>query len=816
MSKHINKKTLALAISTIVAAQTGSAQEAEKAETWSIEEVIVTSQKRMQTLQDVPIAVSAYSGDFINSTNIKDAKQLSILTPGVTGDSEDSFLDSINIRGIVTNDFGVGAEPSVGLYQDGVYLGRTGGAVTSFYDMEVVEVVKGPQGTLFGRNSSAGAISMTTNKPTDEESGSISAGVGDNNFNTFKGHINVPLNDEFAMRAAIYHEEEDGWINNLEGGRDYGNTNIDAGRLSFSFTGEQLSAVLSMEYEDREQDGTVYTVQNTNNSLIASPDENLGLVKIPKLEGWESPTSKYGEVASDLGNDSVDEGEVWGVSLTLEYELNEDYLLTSISAARGHNYTYAEDFDGSAYAIDHYGQDQNQDYYSQELRLNYDGEGPITWFVGASFYKENLKADISDSYDEDTQCNFSGAAYAAAYYGIDSLIDQNSNYYNNYAGGCANYYVTDYTFDYYGFTGNGAGLVSERRAVDAEYDGWGIYGDATWEATETIDITLGLRYTEDNRNFGLWMKEDTELNFLSIFNGAAYTDGYVYEDESWENFSPRIAVNWNVSYDMSVYANVSQGYKAGGFNSSDLGYISGVSGEDFLLAALNGGSADATDSVQLESFDEEEVLNFELGIKSKWWDNRVEVNASIFKYEFEGYQVNFYDADTNATKVVNAGDAEGMGFEADIRILPTANLDIYLGFSILDTELSSLTNSKICDTACEGNTLPGTVETSYAFVATYTLPLATNEMRFILENFYQDDFSVDFDGRNELRGDGFNKTNLRAVYAHNDGWSAELYVENVTGEEYYKGAAYADASIGSHRFAPAKPRFVGFNLSYDF
>jgi iron complex outermembrane receptor protein len=789
----INKKALPLAISAIIAAPVVIAQEqdASKSNTWAIEEVIVTSQKRMQTLQDVPIAVSAYSGDFINSVNIKDAKQLSILTPGVTGDSEDSFLDSINIRGIVTNDFGVGAEPSVGLYQDGVYLGRTGGAVTSFYDMEVVEVVKGPQGTLFGRNSSAGAISMTTNKPTDEFSGSISAGVGDNKYETLTGIINIPLNDSFAMRAAIYHEEEDGWIKNLSGGRDYGGTNIAAGRLGFSYTGEKLSAVLAFEYEDREQDGSVYNVLNVDGE--------------PRILGWERPSPKYGTIDSDLGSDSTDEGEVWGTTLTLEYELSDDYLFTSISAVRGHNYTYFEDFDGSGFAIDHYAQDQEQKYYSQEFHLNYDGEGAITWFVGASAYKEELQADISDSYDEDTQCDFAAAAYYAT---PDSAYDQD-------LGGCATYY----SFYYYSggtYGSPGAGYVTERRSVDAEYDGWGIYGDATWEATEDFSITVGARYTEDNRDFGLWVKEDVGLSNPSIFNGAAYTTGYVYESESWDNLSPRVAVNWNVTYDISLYANVSQGYKAGGFNSSDMGYVDGVSGFDFFLAALNGGSADATGSVVLEKFDEEKVQNIEFGIKSKWWDNRIEINASIYQYEFDDYQVNFFDAGTSAIKVVNAGDAEGKGFEADIHVLPTANLDIYFGFSILDTELTKLTDQRICDTDCVGNTLPGTVETSYALVATYTVPLEDSEIRFTFENFYQDDFSVDFDDRKGLRGDDFNKSNIRAVFAHNDGWSAELYVENVTDEQYYKGAAYSDFSIGAHQIAPAKPRFLGFNLRYEF
>ncbi len=803
MTKHsrFTRHSLALAVSGAISLGSATALAQEK---WAIEEVTVTAQKREQSLQDVPLSVSAFSGNMIRDAKVTDAKELSVLTPGVTGDSDDSFLDSINIRGIVTNDFGVGAEPSVGMYQDGVYLGRTGGAVTSFFDISGVEVVKGPQGTLFGRNSSAGAISIKTNRPdTQALSGSIDVGLGEDNYNTFTGVINVPLSDQWAMRAAIYHEEVDGWIKNLAGGDDYGWNNNDAARVSFGYEGDKLSAVLALEYEDREANGSIYNVTNLPNE--------------PQVTGWDQPTSKYGVVNSDLGSASKDEGEVWGATLTLEYDLNSDYSLTSITAIRGHNYAYLEDFDGSPFAIDHYGQDQEQKYYSQEIRLNYNGDGPVTWFAGASFYKEKLKAKVTDSYDEDQQCGFATAAYYASEYGgTYDPADYN----------CASYYYFAYAANYGASgpldNGPGAGYITESRYVDAEYDGWGIYGDATWHATDSIDLTFGLRYTEDSRDFGLWVTED-EGNYPSVFNGAAYTDTYVYTDNTWENLSPRIALNWTVSEELSAFVNISRGYKAGGYNSSDLEYLNGTSGYDFLFDAIVNAvdgdgsvSANATGLVDIPAFDEETVLNYEMGIKSNFWDRRVQLNASIYQYEFEDYQVNFFNSDTNTVNVANAGDAEGRGLEADIRILPTPNLDIYLGVSLMDTELVKVKSEAICDTDCKGNQLPGTVETSYALVATYTLPVDKGDWRFTLENFYQDDFSVDFDDRKDLRGDDYNKVNARVGFESHTGWSASVYVENLTDEEYYIGAAYSDFTIGAHRIGPQRGRFVGAEMSYNF
>lgn len=780
--------TTALATAVGVAMGGGYAVADDEAN-WALEEIIVTAQKREQSLQDVPITISAFSGDFIKDANIKDAKHLSVLTPGVTGDSDDSFLDTINVRGIVTNDYGVGAEPSIGLYQDGVYLGRTGGAVTSFFDIAGVEVVKGPQGTLFGRNSSAGAISMRINKPVQEFEGSVNIGVGQNDFNSFTGVINIPLSDRWAMRSAIYHEEENGWIKNLVGGHDYGSANIDAIRTSFRYTGDKVDATLSLEYEDREQDGTIYNVTNVAGE--------------PQLTAWETPSSRFGVVASDLGNDSVDEADVWGATLTVEYDLSEDYQLTSISAIRGHNYRYLEDYDGSAFSIDHFGQEQDQTYYSQELRLNYNGDGPVTWFVGASVYKEKLEAEVSDTYDEDQQCGFITAAYYAAEYGAT---------YDPSAYNCANYYYSVA----YGLSGPGAGQVTESHLVDAEYDGWGVYGDATWHATETIDITVGVRYTEDNRDFGLWMLEDSEHNYPSIYNGAAYTDGYLRASESWDNISPRFAVNWNLDDNLSVYLNLSRGYKAGGFNANDISYRTGVNGFDFYVAQATGGSGDATADAVLTTFDEETVLNYEIGMKSSWWNKRLQFNASIYQYDFKDYQVNFFDEEPNATVVTNAGDAEGSGLEADLHVLPMPNLDIYLGLSLMETELTKVKAAEICETDCTGNTLPGTVEKSYALVATYTLPTEAGDWRLTLENFYQDDFVIDFDGRSTLRGDDFSKINLRLGFESPTGWGAEIYVENLSNEQYYKGGYYHADSVGSSRFGPAKERFVGVDINYDF
>ena len=325
-STQIVRKTL---LSAAVAA---AALSAGKLSAVQIEEIIVTTQKREQSLQDVPISVSAFTGSFMEKAQISDAKQVASLTPGVSGDTDDSFLDSMNVRGISTNDFGVGAEPSIGLYQDGIYLGRTGGAVSSFFDIEMVEVVKGPQGTLFGRNASSGAISITTVKPEDEFGGSIDVGLGQDGYGEVTAMVNTPINDQFSSRLAVYHQQQDGWVTNINDGGQVGAVENTAARFTLAFENENITSSLTLEYEDRQAPPTIYQAFD--------PDET-GLP-------FYSTDAAEDEFTSDVSSaDLVDEGEVWGATLHVEVDLGNDYSLSSVTGLRGHNYYYLEDFDGS-------------------------------------------------------------------------------------------------------------------------------------------------------------------------------------------------------------------------------------------------------------------------------------------------------------------------------------------------------------------------------------------------------------------------------------------------------------------------------------
>ncbi|MFW2422532.1 MAG: TonB-dependent receptor [Porticoccaceae bacterium] len=803
----LNRRLLAAAITASVA-HTGH--------TATIEEVLVTAQKREQSAQDIPMTISAFSGSFIDSAQITDAKELALLTPGVAGNSDDSFLDTINIRGISTNDFGVGAEPSVGVYQNGIYLGRTGGALSSFFDIDRVEVIKGPQGTLFGRNASAGAITVHTNRPTDEQGGSAEVGVGQDGYTEMTVVANLPINDEWSSRMALYRETKDGWVENSINGQTVGELEVSAARFTVQHQNDLVTSVLTVEHEDRLLPPSLYQ---------SFDPEQLDFDFLTNLSSAED------SFESDLDSDQLfDEGQVWGTTLDVTVDLGDGYTLNSLTGIRGHDYHYREDFDGNRAEVFSFEQLQEQDYYSQEFRINYDGNGPVSWFVGASLYKEDLKTRYNQTFDEDVMCGSWGQAYT----GYDpEYVTDCASYYNYY--NFVNYYAEDYA-SYEEFADGddfveydpGIGMRNDATDVDADYEGWGIYGDATWEATEQLTLTAGTRYTVDKRDFSVSHNGYNAEGYPGFYYGFPYfTSEPVTASEEWSNLSWRFAANYQFNDDVMLYGNLSTGYKAGGFNTFFLEFAEGVDPLDLATScdelASGCGDEDLPDAstaglgAKPEQFEEEEVLNMEFGFKATLLDGAMQLNGNIYRYEFDNMQVGAY-RDGSVYILSNVGDAEGQGIEFDMRWLPTDQLDIYLAMGWADSELTRAA-ADFCDLVdCdEGAELSGTVDFSGALVATYRWPLNHGDLAFTWETFHQGD-SPGFGEFNDdpLILESFTTSNIRLGYESGDNWQASLWVSNVTDEFYFKGITGREGNIAAHRFGYAEPRRVGVRFSVDF
>ena len=262
MKRSTSKKSGVFPQRTAVATAVSAALLATSlpAQSQQVEEIIVTATKREESLQEVPLAITALTGNFTESVNLDDVKDLISFTPGITGNSQDSFIDAVSIRGVRTQDFGVGGDPSAAIFKNELYEGRNGSAVTSLYDVDRSEVLRGPQGFLFGRNSIGGAISVHTRKADIEGgySGYVDVDAGERGRFTVEGAFNIPVSDTFAMRVAGYHSQEDGFVYNVATDTDLIEHDKQGVRWSTAFEKDQLVINTWVEYETREQSGSVY------------------------------------------------------------------------------------------------------------------------------------------------------------------------------------------------------------------------------------------------------------------------------------------------------------------------------------------------------------------------------------------------------------------------------------------------------------------------------------------------------------------------------------------------------------------------------
>jgi iron complex outermembrane receptor protein len=734
-----------------------------------LEEVTVTATKRAKSIMDVPLAISVVTGDFAREANLNDIKDVIKLSPGMTGNSQDSFLDAITIRGIRTNDYGNGGDPAIGVYKNGNYQGRTGVAVTSLFDIDRIEVLRGPQAFLFGRGAISGAINTHTVKAdSNEQSGYIELDVGQRGVMVGEGAVNIPLSDQTAMRVALYHSEEDGWVRNLADGKDYLAHDKDAVRVSFNHTNDKLEANFVMEYEDRQQDGTIYSALESSQALPRLTEFAAANGNFPAPAAASTDPQQFN---ADLGrgDDGIyDKGQVLGFGQQLDYQL-DGMVLTSITGYREHKYGYGEDFDGTNIELFYYGQDQEGDYFEQELRLTSDTEDALSWYAGASYYQEDIDTVFTQQQAEHVYCAL-------------------------YWGDC------DYARAYYGevFEASADEQINDLNKIVGDYKGYAAYVDLGYEFSESFDVAFGLRYTYDEKTFS-----QQTLPTDSAFGGgvgAPQTGGLVVSDtQDWDAITWRVVGNYHFD-DSLVFASVSTGSKSGGFGSFKLN-VNGVP----------------------NSFDNEDSISYELGYKGTIWDGRTQLTANLFYYEYEDLQVTFVASGETLSQVGNIGEVEGLGFEATANTILSDHLTLQAGVSWLDTEVRGY--QPLCEPEgtdlCEGESLRNVPEWTFFGALNVDFPVENGDWVGSLIYSQEGDTYTEVNRAIALRNDGFKEAQLSFGFQSNDNWSFKVYVENLTDENGYDTILSYDSVDGDSNYPnlgvnPTRPRTVGARFGYEF
>lgn len=761
----------------------------------TLEEVVVTATKREESVMDVPLAITALSGDFIMGTNLNDVKDLISYTPGVSGNSQDSYIDAVSVRGVRTQDFGVGGDPSSGFFKNDLYEGRNGAVVTSLYDIERAEILRGPQNFLFGRNAIGGAFSVYTRKAEiGSDGGYLDLDVGERSHVVAEGAINASHTDNLATRVSGYYSQEDGFARNLYTNRDEIEHEKWAVRVSTRYESERLTVDAIVEYEERQQSGSMYRAIDRGD-IWDTFDEYI--TSNTSLRGSDE------ELDSDISFGDSDDADILTLGLLINYDLGFA-TLTSNTGYKDHDYFYKEDYDGTPLVINNFQFDQKGEYFQQEFRLTSNGDGPLGWYAGASYYDEDLEAEFRNIGSEDLMCQY----YLNSYY--DAYYQEYYGYsYNPGFAGCAE---VPYYYDFYP---SSDGTLTETGLINGKYTGYAAYVNLSYDLTERLNVEVGARYTKDEKEFSTLVPEpESYLGPYFIYGFA--TAEYISDKKSWDDVSGRFVATYQLTDDMMVFGSYTQGFKSGGFGSF---WIEDANGN---VPAYETGITQA-DGYLPGTFEPETVDSIEIGLKTSFLSGAGNLDLTYFNYQYEDMQVINYvlieETGAFAGRVLNVGETDGQGVEAAITVALNENWTAYVAGGYLDTEATGIQN--ICGledpNGCEGRPLFWAPEFTAAAKIDAYFPIGGGAITGSFEMFYESERGGGWEDNPEGYIDAYTIANLRVGYESDNNWYIRAYAENLFDEFTWDGYNANGGILPSHFFGPQRPLTLGVmvGMSWD-
>jgi iron complex outermembrane receptor protein len=694
--------TKALALSAcLTIGFTANAQEAENEEKKGFEVITVTAQKRVENLNEVPIAVSVLREDQINSAFSANIEGLQALVPSVSFRKGNTTRNSaITIRGVGTISFSVAAEPSVSTVVDGVVLGRSGQAFVDLYDLDRIEVLRGPQGTLFGKNASAGVVNITTKRPSDEFEGSFEATLFQDNEYRLKTSVTGPLNDNVSGSLTVLKSQFDGYINNV-----YNNQTVSG------YDKEGVRAMLDIEATNDTDILFIFENVNSNDSCCAdlelTPSGRHNSEASPNSTGIGDLDLDQRQIDHDFETRTLDETTAF--SIQVDKELG-DHQLTSITAYRSWNNTEFREGDFTSTAGDsplpvfgvpfqlHDIGPQEWDQVSQELRIASPTGGALDYQAG--FFWWNQKSERN--FTRDASCQNNNGQFASAI----------GNYLNDVLGlaNPSDADVEQFISDE-GLSCNSNDIVSATAFMETEFDNWALFADGKYHISDDFRLLFGLRYTDDEVSYSHNRSSNDQYSRTGVGVRGFDTDYEGSTDES--NVSGKLGAQYDINDDSMVYATYSQGYKGPAFN-----VFYNMSDNDALPIAKE--TSDA----------------YELGYK--YASRNLIFNAAIFRTEIDGFQANNPELLDGVfiTRLTNAGSIITQGAEVDFMWQATDQLTITGGASTVDAEVDQFLCPVGLDT-CDGSSgddLPFSPDLKYSFTGEYVWEL--DDMEIYLNGSY--------------------------------------------------------------------------------
>lgn len=746
MKINFTKKTLlCLSISSVL--YSGLAQAT------ALEVIEVTAQKRSQSIQAVGVSVTALSGDQMDALGLDSTQEITQQIPGLQIQSFSPAFTVFNLRGISQNNFTDNLEAPVAAYFDDVYVGSMNAIGGQMYDLERTEVLRGPQGTLFGRNATGGLIHFVTKKASDEDfNGYMSTEISEFGSYSVDGAVGGALSDSVRGRIAGRWETSDGYLQagSIPAGTLGPNSpEINAVSDSMGADGYSLRGNLQI-------DATNDTTISLTASYSKDNDVPVGayVVYLTGLDenglGGEIDASNplTGDVFKHAGSDKsvagIDTGldrEMTSVTATIDTIFSNDLELSSITNWLDMDKSNREDSGGGVVPFAFYTDAQYQQV-SQELRLS-DTNDDFRWQLGMYFLKIDLEAQSAT--DSNAVTNGNGGPAGAYFEGASKLNSTN----------------------------------------------WSIFGQAEYDLNDSLTVIAGYRWSEDDKDFefvnraragALNLPDGTVL--FDLDNEAVGEYAGVPEID-YGDYAARLQLNWQLD-DTLVFLSYNRGIKGGNWSPN-----SNVKIENFKHKA-------------------ETLHSYELGIKTSFWDDDARLNATAFYYDYEDYQT--FSLVSFVPQISNS-DATSIGGEIELTLTPTDNWDILLGLSVIDSEVDEVLGA-IPGSIVEGAEFPNAPRYSANYLFRYYWEALEGEFSVQLDGVYNDKQYIEGHNSASSLQEAYGRANASINYNAKEGdWGVRLWIKNITNAE---NAVYSLDVGGFVVRQYESPRWVGITASYNW
>lgn len=791
-----------------------------------LEEVIVTAEKRETTLQDTAIAVTAFSQDDLERSLINNNLDVQMAVPNMLMSKGFFTTANISIRGIGNLAVGAAADTGTGVHFNGVYLNAPRIFETEYFDTERVEILRGPQGTLYGRNTTAGVINVISKAPEEEFGGNFQLSYGNYSHTKIKGALNIPLTDNMATRFSVFSLSRDGFVDNIHTGNEIDDRDMYAVRWSTALDiGDNTRAQLTLNHFEEDSN----RMRGSGNYCKRDPDGILGC--LPNQGLPDESANTRGTVGGLLiGFASLFSGQnipVESESLrppgrrTVNFdfepryeadetiatlEINHDFENMTLTSLTGWH-------DTSLNARNDYDQTVNTTAWPISVSLDLGTEGSIDV---NNLYQSDRSTTEGEQITQEFRLasNFDGS--------LNFLLGAFYLHYNS----DVHYYVYSSALEVFG---QFAGVPKNQRLFDNEtndfqLDTHAVFGELYWDLNDDIDMTFGIRYTDEKK------QTDNRSIYLAFLDDPTAPDGgFLHLEDSWQELTGKFNVNYHLNDDVMIYATLSRSYKSGGFNP--------ISPESPLLDPVTGDPG-------LRDFEPEFINAIEIGAKTRLFNNTTQLNVTYFNYDYADMQVSKI---TNQTSINENVDAKIQGLEAELIWAPDEHWTITSNLSWLDSELQEFATIDPADpnqmgttenlvsagttniyTPCgcsgieaqlEGNQLPNSPEYSIYLQVRYAWDVSSELAAAVSTSFYyQDEFySRIFNTQDDLleSWDVWNAT--ASISNENANWYAEAWIRNIQDKDHITGQHLQDASVGLYRtFQLLEPRTFGVTFGYTF